>query len=603
MFRVSVITSWRHSRFLGAVLQKLNGASSPSPPRPVVEHYRYISYPPGNSLIGVNDYEYEKKTFKMQVPEKFNFARDVIDKFAQESNAAERNETALWWINDQGREVKWSFSELSTKSKKVANILETSCGLKEGDVILVLLGRNPEWWLFSLASLRCGIVMSPGTMLLTSHDINYRLKMSKAKCIITDESLADSVDKACVGCPDLKLKLLVSEKSRSGWLNYYNLFDEVSEHHDCLDTKSSDPSILYFTSGTTGAPKMAQHTHASLGIGHQATARFIYDAHQSDVVWGISDPGWAKTAFSALFGTWVSGCCSFIYSTEKFDSKKCLQVLCKYPVTVFCAPPTGYRSFVKEDLKSYDFKALRHCVSAGEPLNPEVVESWVGETGLPIYEGYGQTETGAIASTMRCMELRPGSFGKAVPGVDMAIIDENGNELPIETEGDIGLKYKPERPVQLFEHYLNDDALNERSYRGDYFLLGDRGKIDKDGYIWFIGRADDVMISSGYRIGPFEVESALIEHDAVLESAVVSSPDPDRGEVVKAFIVLTPQYEKYEDKEGLKKDIQNHVKQVAAPYKYPRKIEFVADLPKTISGKIRRIELRKKEWEKKTPQN
>ncbi|CAG5132893.1 unnamed protein product [Candidula unifasciata] len=353
--------------------------------------------------------------------------------------------------------------------------------------------------------------------------------------------------------------------------------------------------MIFFTSGTTGYPKMAEHTHASYGLGHTLTARYWLMVDPSSILWNLSDTGWAKCAWSSLFAPWIHGSCVFVYNSSKFDPQEVLQVLSAYPISHFCSSPTGMRLMKTENISSVKLKALKHCVGAGEPVNPELIEIWKKDTGLEIFEGYGQTETTLLCCRSPSIPYKEGSMGKAAPGIDLQVVDDDGNILGPGTEGNLAIRVTPIRPVGLFTKYLNDPDRTAESFVGDFYLTGDRGYIDEDNYIFFVGRADDVISSSGYRIGPFEVESALLEHPAVLESAVVSSPDEIRKEVVKAFIKLMPEYEKV-DHEALKQELQNHVKAVTAPYKYPRKIEFVDSLPKTISGKIRRVELRNKEW-------
>ena len=342
---------------------------------------------------------------------------------------------------------------------------------------------------------------------------------------------------------------------------------------------------------------MTVHTNASYGIGHIITGKFWLDLKPGDLHWNLSDTGWAKAAWSSIFGPWNMGAAVFVqHSVGKFGPKETLKLLEKYPITTLCGPPTAYRLFVLDDLKKYNFASLRHCVAAGEPLNPEVIEVWKKATGTTIRDGYGQTESVLMVATFPCLDVKFGSMGKPSPGFYVSVIDEDANEVEANQEGDIAVRIKPERPVGLFKEYYNDPERTQASIRGDWYLTGDRAYKDEDDYFWFVGRADDVIISSGYRIGPFEVESALVEHPAVAESAVVASPHEMRGEVVKAFIILAPGYQGSDD---LVKDIQNYVKSNTAPYKYPREIEFVEELPKTISGKIRRVELRDQEKKNK----
>ncbi len=535
------------------------------------------------------DYDQTYKEFKLTVPEFFNFAGDVIDKWAKDPN-----KLAMWWIDDAGTEIKRTFLELSANSKRLANLL-ASQGVKKDDVILVVLPRNIEWWETFTTCIRMGVLLAPGTTQLTPKDLEYRANTSKAVAIVTNSAIAAKFDEVKGKCPTVKTKIVIGEP-RKDWLFYSDEVGRASSSFETAKTKSSDNCLVYFTSGTVGMPKMAMHTHASYPIGHQITGKFWLDLTPDDLHWNISDTGWAKAAWSSYFGPWNCGAALFIHHTDRFDPKKTLELLEKYPVTVMCGAPTIYRMLVLQDLSPYKFTTLRHCVGAGEPLNPEVIEIWKKATGITIRDGYGQTETVCLCASFACIEPRFGSMGKPSPGFDLQVIDENLNIAPPDKEGDIAIRVKPNRPVGLFKEYWKEPERTASVFRGDWYLTGDRAYRDKDGYFWFVGRADDVILTSGYRIGPFEVESALIEHAAVAESAVVSSPDDTRGEVVKAFVILAPEYT---PSEALVKELQEHVKKVTAPYKYPRKIEFVTALPKTISGKIRRVELRNNEWGKK----
>jgi acyl-coenzyme A synthetase/AMP-(fatty) acid ligase len=338
---------------------------------------------------------------------------------------------------------------------------------------------------------------------------------------------------------------------------------------------------------------MVLHTQASLGIGHQITARFWQDLKPTDLHWTLSDFGWAKAAWGKLFGQWALGAANFLWDARgKPDFDLILRLIGDHRVSTFCAPPTVYRGLVQVDLSKYDWSGLRHCVSAGEPLNPEVIKVWREATGLTVYDGYGQTETVNLLANFRCMEVRPGSMGKPTPGFDVCVVDEDGKVLAPGEEGHVAVRVSPERPVGLFREYWKDPKATADAFRGDWYYTGDRAQVDEDGYFWFVGRSDDVIISSAYRIGPFEVESALVEHPAVAEAAVVGKPDPDRGQIVKAFVILAPGYDA---SQALVVELQDHCKRVSAPYKYPREVEFVDELPKTISGKIRRVELRQRE--------
>ncbi|KAM6197273.1 acyl-coenzyme A synthetase ACSM4, mitochondrial-like [Sarcoramphus papa] len=533
---------------------------------------------------------------KNELPEYFNFASDVLDEWSRlEKDGRRPANPAFWWVNDEGEEVKWSFEELGFLSRKAANILSEACGLQREDRVIAVLPRVPEWWLLNVACMRTGIVFIPGTSQLTAKDILYRLQASKAKCIITNDTLAPAVESVMLDCQFLKSKLIVAKGSRDGWLNLKELFAVTSADHKCVKTRSQDPMLIYFTSGSTGPPKMVVQSHSSYGIGFATSGRYWMNLTPSDIMWNTSDTGWVKSAWSSVFAPWICGSCVFVHSMPQFKPVVIAETLSRYPITAFCTAPTAYRMLVQHDLSSYKFTSLKHCVSGGEPLNPEVMAKWKIQTGLDIYEGYGQTETVTICANMKGMEIKPGSLGQAVPPYDVQIVDDDGAILPAGEEGNIAVRVQPTRPFCLFSEYLDNPEKTAASVCGNFYVTGDRGIMDEEGYVWFVGRADDIINSSGYRIGPFEVESALIQHPAVSESAVVSSPDPIRGEVVKAFIVLAPAFVSH-DPEKLTHELQQHVRKVTAPYKYPRKVEFVQDLPKTATGKIQRKALRNKEW-------
>ncbi|XP_031451302.1 acyl-coenzyme A synthetase ACSM3, mitochondrial-like [Phasianus colchicus] len=533
-----------------------------------------------------------------ELPKYFNFASDVLDEWLQlEKDGRRPANPAFWWVNDEGEEVKWSFEELGFLSRKTANILSEACGLQRGDRVLAVLPRVPEWWLLSIACIRAGIVFIPGTSQLTAKDILYRLQASKAKCIITSDTLAPAVESILPECQFLKAKLIVAKGNRDGWLNLKELFAVTSADHKCVKTRNEDPMLIYFTSGSTGSPKMVVQSHSSYGIGFATSSRYWMNLTPSDIMWNTSDTGWVKAAWSSIFAPWISGSCVFVHNMPQFKPTIIAETLSRYPITVFCTAPTAYCMLVQHDVSSYKFLTLKHCLSGGEPLNPEVMEKWKIQTGLDIYEGYGQTETVTICANMKGMKIKPGSLGKAVPPYDVQIIDDHGAVLPKGEEGNIAIQVQPSRPFCMFSEYLDNPEKTVACMTGNFYVTGDRGIMDEEGYVWFVGRSDDIINSAGYRIGPFEVESALIQHPAVSESAVVSSPDPIRGEVVKAFVVLAPAFASH-DPEKLTRDLQQHVKKVTAPYKYPRKVEFVQSLPKTATGKIQRKVLRNKEWGK-----
>lgn len=531
----------------------------------------------------MTDYDAAYASFRWKRPERFNFATDVIDRWAAERPDA----TALLWSDERGEEHAYSFRDLRQRSLEAAHAL-TGLGLAKGDRVFVMLPRVPEWWFIALGCIRAGLVLMPGTSMLTNHDIRYRLEVARPKAVITDaESVAKFTDVDPGGTVRHRISL---GHAPSPWLDYYALAGRVSTSGSFEPTRADDPLLLYFTSGTTGMPKMVAHTQASYGIGHEITGRFWLDLTPEDRHITLSDTGWAKAAWGKLFGPWSMGACNVVYDFRgRFEPRRFLDMLQRQRVTTLCAPPTAYRALILEDLTKWDLSSIRHAVSAGEPLNPEVIEAWKKATGLEIREGYGQTETVVIVGTFAALPVRRGSMGKPSPGFDVRVIDDAGNELPPGKEGDIAVRVKPERPVGLFLGYANDPAATEASFRGDFYVTGDRAVRDEDGYLWFVGRKDDVIKTSGYRVGPFEVESALLEHPAVAESAVVGVPDDRIGQRIKAFVILKPGFTPSEE---LAVELQNHVKQVTAPYKYPREIEFVAELPKTISGKIRRAELR-----------
>eukprot|EP00118_Oscarella_pearsei_P007326 m.35389 g.35389 ORF g.35389 m.35389 type:complete len:596 (+) comp32106_c0_seq1:32-1819(+) len=545
------------------------------------------------------DYEKERKEFRLDAPRLFNFS-SVVERWVAVEKATGRSKErnpALWWVNDAGDEVKWSFGELLERSKKTANLLTQVCKLKRGDTVILAMERVPEWWLINLACIRSGIVVSPASTQLTSEDLLYRLEASKAAGIISDGVMAKKVDEIPDGsCRDLRVKLLIHSNAvadrRRGWTPYADLIDQASGEHEACETLSSEQMNVFFTSGTTGLPKMAVHTHGSYGLGHVITGQYWLALTEKDVFWNMSDTGWAKAYWSSLFAPWTQGSTVFSHHSARFNPERTLEILNTYPITTFCAAPTAYRIFVQKDISRFRFPSLQQTVSAGEPLNAAVIEKWMAETGHLIREGYGQTETTLLCGTLPGMKPRYGSMGKPAPGYDVKIVDSQGNVLPANTEGEIGICLHPDRPVGLFAGYQNDQERTDSSFAGDYYLTGDRGYYDDDGYFWFVSRSDDVIITAGYRVGPFEVESALIEHDSVAESAVVASPDEERGSVIKAFVVLA---DEYEASEQLADDLRRHVKSVTAPFRCPRKIEFVPSLPKTVSGKIRRIELRDEE--------
>ncbi len=534
------------------------------------------------------DYEELYKNFKWKIPKYYNFGFDVVDKWAED-----RTKLALISIDRSGKRDRYhTFRDLSVESNRYANALKRM-GVKKGDRALVILQSIPEWYIALIGMFKLGVVPMPGTVLLTSKDVEYRVNRAEACMVFTDMNHADIVDGIKSKCPSLKHLVLVGGK-RKGWSNYLEEMDKSSydlSQKEVGKTLSSDPMLIYFTSGTTGHPKMVLHTH-SYPLGHEVTARFAQSLTKCDLHWTVSETGWAKAAWGKLFGQMMVGAAIIQWETPgRFDADGLLRAMERYGVTSFCAPPTVYRLLIQMDLSKYNLK-LRHSMSAGEPLNPEVIRVWKERFGLEIYDFFGQTETVCVLSNYTFMPIRYGSVGKPTPGHDVRIVDDDGNEMGPNEEGNIALYIGDERPPGLFKEYWKDSDIMKKSFRNDYYYTGDQGYKDEDGYFWFVGRDDDVIKSSGYRIGPFEVESALMEHDAVAECAVVGSPDPKgvRGIVVKAVVVLS---KGYKPSDALTKELQDHVKKTTAPYKYPRIVEYMDELPKTVSGKILRRELRK----------
>ncbi len=541
--------------------------------------------------MNMTDYEETRRNFRLVVPENFNYTRDVVGAWAKR----EPDKLALVAVDPTGENRRqFSFADMWRASNRVANAL-SGLGIGSGERAFVMLPRIPEWYEVLLGMFRHGTVPMPATILCTPRDIEYRVTRSEATVAVTDAEGATKVEEVLDRCPTLKHLIVIDERLPSAsWMTYRGILEHASEAEpDGRPTSKDDPLLIYFTSGTVAYPKMVLHTHASCGAGHEITARFWQDLTPADLHWTISDTGWAKAAWGKLFGQWKMGAAIFLWDQRgKFDPELGLRVLERSGVTTFCAPPTLFRSFVLLDLPRFDLSRVRHSVSAGEPLNPEVIKVWKEATGTTIHDGYGQTETVNIVANYPCVPIKPGSMGKPTPTFDVDIVDDDGNRLGVGEEGHIAVRTDPERPIGLMKEYWKDEEATASVFRDGWYYTGDRGARDEDGYLWFVGRADDVIISASYRIGPFEVESALVEHVAVAESAVVAKPDPERSSIVKAFVVLTVGHQPSDE---LVKELQDHVKKVTAPYKYPREIEFVSELPKTISGKIRRVELRERE--------
>lgn len=538
--------------------------------------------------MNMQDYAAARAAYRWQAPARFNFARDVFDRWGEQDPA----HALMVWVDDHDHVRRITYAEMTARSRRLCNVMQAA-GIKRGDTVIVMLPRLVEWWEVITACLRMGVIASPGTGQLAAKDLAYRIDASRATAFITEEKHTAKLAAIPEATAGLRLKLCV-DAAPAGWTHYESAMAAADDAFEAADTAPDDDALCYFTSGTTGYPKMAIQTQG-YGLAHFITGHYWLDLKPGDLHWNLSDTGWAKAAWSSYFAPLNCGATLFIHHSEVFDPVRTLELLAQYPVTTFCGAPTIYRMLVLQDLSAYRFPHLRHVVGAGEPLNPEVIETWQKATGLVIRDGYGQTESILLCASFPCLPPRFGSMGKPSPGIDLAVIDDEGGVLPPGREGDVAVRVEPQWPPGLFKEYRGDVERTQRCFRQGWYLTGDRAYVDTDGYFWFVGRADDVINSAGYRIGPFEVESALLEHPAVAESAVVSSPDEMRGEVVKAFVVLTPGHT---GDETLVKALQEHVKTVTAPYKYPRKIEFVSALPKTVSGKIRRIELRDQEWKR-----
>jgi len=535
-----------------------------------------------------HSYEDFREQFQIRVPAAFNFAYDVVDEYAR----TEPDKVALVWCDDRGQSATFTFGQLREQSDRAANLFR-SLGIGKGDPVMLILKRRYEFWFCLLALHKLGAIAIPATHQLTTKDLVYRNNAADVKLIVAtaDPLVLEHVDAAEAQSPSLLLKVAVGGP-RPGWVDFdqaHPLASPVFERPTGgAAPGNEDISLLYFTSGTTGYPKMVRHNF-TYPLGHILTACYWQRVEDGGLHFTVSDTGWAKSVWGKIYGQWLGGSAVFVYDYEKFVPQDLLRVITEYGVTTFCAPPTIYRYLIKEDLSRCDLSKLKEAVIAGEPLNPEVYNQFLRLTGLKVREGYGQTECTVAIATYPWMEPRPGSMGLPSPGYEADLVDDAGRSCEVGEVGEIVFHTDVRVPVGMFDGYYRDPDLTENAWHDGVYHTGDTAWRDEDGYYWFVGRKDDVIKSSGYRIGPFEVESALLEHPAVLECAVTAAPDPLRGQVVKATVVLTAKYQPGED---LVLELQEHVKKVTAPYKYPRVIEFVKELPKTISGKIRRVEIR-----------
>jgi acetyl-CoA synthetase len=545
--------------------------------------------------------------FSLNIPDSFNFAYDVMDVLAAEKPG----ERAMVWCDEGGAEAVFSYADMKRLSDQAANVFRQG-GIGKGDPVMLILKRRHEYWPILLALHKLGAIAIPATHLLSPKDMVYRCQAADVAAIVCvdDEQVMRRVEEAETKlregsgpAPALRYKAFV-RSSQAGaaspgaatalpWTDFSALAAKASPAFERPrePNANSDIMLLYFTSGTTGMPKMVRHDFA-YPLGHIVTAKYWQNVQPGGLHLTVADTGWAKAAWGKIYGQWICGSAVFVYDYDRFDPPAMLDVICRHRVTTFCAPPTIYRFFIKEDLSQYDFSALKHCAVAGEPLNPEIYERFRDATGIKLRECYGQTELTVTLCTYPWMEPKPGSMGKPSPGYDIDLIREDGSSCDMGEEGQIVVRTDKRKPAGIFGGYYRDDALTASVWHDGIYYTGDMAWRDEDGYYWFVGRADDVIKSSGYRIGPFEVESALMEHPAVLECAVTGVPDPDRGRVVKATVVPARGWVPSED---LKLELQNHVKKTTAPYKYPRIVEFVTELPKTISGKIRRVQIRERD--------
>ena len=538
-----------------------------------------------------------KKNLHFIIPENFNFAYDVMDAWAEEKP----EKLALLWTNDQGVEVRLTFSDLKERTDQAAAYLQ-SLGIGHGDMVMLILKRRLEWWITMLALCKIGAVAIPATHMLTKHDIVYRNTRASVKAIIcaNDPYITKQILAALPESPTVKVLIAVGAKGEQIPEGFHDWHKELENapafvRPEHVNT-NSDTMLMYFTSGTSGEPKMVAHDYL-YAMGHLTTGVFWHNLNENSIHLTVADTGWGKAVWGKLYGQWFAGATVFVFDHEKFNADTLLRQMEKYRITSFCAPPTIYRFMVREDLSKYDLSALRYCTTAGEALNPAVFDKFKEATGIQLMEGFGQTETTMTLGTMPWVKPKPGSMGIPNPQYNIDLIKPDGTSCEDGEKGEIVVRVGDRKPIGLFKEYYRDEELTREAWHDGLYHTGDVAWRDEDGYYWFEGRIDDVIKSSGYRIGPFEVESALMTHPAVVECAITGVPDEIRGMVVKATVVLGKEW-KQKAGDELVKELQNHVKRETAPYKYPRIIEFVDELPKTISGKIRRVEIRNKDKQK-----
>ena len=526
--------------------------------------------------------------FEVIVPENFNFAYDVVDEWA----AKDPERKALCWTNDKGEHIDFTFADIKRESDKAASYFQ-SLGVGCGDMVMLILKRRYEFWFAVIALHKIGAVAIPATHLLTKKDIIYRCDAADIKMIVSvgEEEVVKHVNDARPECRTLKATVSIGPVTPEGWGDFRKGIEEAAPFKRPEKvTKNDDLSLLYFTSGTTGEPKMVVHDY-TYPLGHILTAGYWHNLHEKSLHLTLADTGWAKAAWGKLYGQWLCGAAIFVYDFDKFAPLDVLVMIEKYGITSFCAPPTVFRFLIREDLTKFNISTLEYCTIAGEALNPKVYEDFRKFTGIKLMEAFGQTESTVLIGTYPWVEPKPGSMGLPNPQFEIDLITADGRPVEAGEQGQIVIRTDKKYPVGLFKGYYRNEEKTNEVYSDNIYYTGDIAWRDEDGYFWFVGRADDVIKSSGYRIGPFEVESALMTHPAVVECAITGVPDEMRGQIVKATVILSKEYKDRADKE-LIKEIQDHVKNVTAPYKYPRIIEFVEELPKTISGKIKRMEIR-----------
>lgn len=544
-----------------------------------------------------DSYEDFKENYRVNIPENFNFAYDVMDAWALENP----NKIAMVWCNDHGEEHRFTFGDLKRLTDKAANLFR-SLDISKGDVVMLILKRHWQYWVCTLALEKIGAISIPATIQLTKKDLVYRNQAASVKMlvVVNEDELIRTIEAALPDSPTVLRKALIGGV-KDGWIDFNTELEKASPEwvrpSGAAEAGGSDPMLMYFTSGTTGMPKIVLHDF-NYPIGHIVTAHYWQRLSEEGLHLTVSESGWAKCAWGKIYGQWICGVSLFVYDMDKFVPDSLLKMIEKYRITSFCAPPTIYRFFIKEDLSRYDLSSIKIACTAGEPLNPEVYHQFQKATGLSIFEGFGQSESTVLCANFEWITPKPGSMGKPSPLYDIDIIDDQGHSCPSGVEGNIVIRnLDREIPPGLFRGYYRDEEATRKVWQNGVYNTGDVAWRDEDGYFWFVGRSDDVIKCSGYRIGPFEVESALLEHPSVLECAVTAAPDPIRGQVVKATIVLAKDWE---PSNILILELQEHVKKSTAPYKYPRIVEFVKELPKTISGKIRRVEIRQTNQNKNT---